>query len=158
MQQLLPPDRAPRLPRHGLEHAIRLAVHPAAKHLAVAGPADAQVGGTGPAGFVEGVGGGVGGDGAGGAVGEEGGVGGNVGYEGVEVGGVVGEDAGGGEGLGGDEGVGEVPLGLERCGGGGDVRARARVEGGGGAEGEEGGGFHSEGGGRGEVWWGRVVD
>jgi len=48
--------------------------------------------------------------------------------------------------LGGDEGVGEVPLGLEWGGGGESGGARSGVQGGGGAEGEEGGGFHSEGG------------
>ena len=51
--------------------------------------------------------GGVGGYGARGAVGNEFGVGGDVGDEVIQGRGVVGEDAGGGEGLQGREGVGD---------------------------------------------------
>lgn len=101
-----------------------------------------------------GVRGGEGGDGARGAVGDEVGVGGDVGDELVQGRGVVGEDAGGGEGLQGrervgDEGSGWCRGGLVVCGGRAWFREEGcwvRVEGGRGAEEQKSaGGFHAGG-------------
>lgn len=83
-----------------------------------AAPADAEVGlrGTGSGILIVGRGlrrGGPAGDTRVGAVGYEGGVGVDVGYEGVEVRGRIGEDARGGQGL--ERGRGEVGKGEERA-------------------------------------------
>lgn len=96
-----------RVSGHGFENAVGEAVDRAAEQFVVGTVADAEVGGAGPFFAVGRVRGGVGGDGAGGAVGDEGWVGGYVGDQVVEGRGVVGEDAGGGEGLKGCEGVGD---------------------------------------------------
>lgn len=86
---------------------MREAVDGTSEQFVVRTVPDTQVCGAGPILLVGGVRGGEGGYGARGAVGDEFGVGGYVGDE-VEQGrGVVGEDAGGGEGLQRGEGVGD---------------------------------------------------
>lgn len=124
---------------------MRQAVDGAAEQFVVRTVADAEVGGAGPLLPVGGVRGGEGGDGARGAVGDEVGVGGDVGDELVQGRGVVGQDAGGGEGLQGRERVGDEGSGWSRgglgvCGGRAWFREGGcwvRVEGGRGAEEQE---------------------
>lgn len=107
VRQLALRDRGLRVSGHRFQNGVREAVDGAAEQFVVGTVADAEVGGAGPGLLVGAVRGGEGGDGARGAVGDEVGVGGDVGDDVVQGLGVVGEDAGGGEGLQGREGVGD---------------------------------------------------
>ena len=92
------------VPGHGLEDPVRGAVDSTLEALGVGPVPDPERCGAGPLLLVLWVWSGEGGDLAGVEVWDEGWVGGDVGDDVEEVGGVVGEDAGGGEGLSGGEG------------------------------------------------------